>query len=94
METSNNNKTKIKPWGRADKKFLRSLLFDTDVDIRSTDNTYIQQVRSEYFPCQSELKFHRNFKAFSAEWETEREVSEGRRSEAADRGTKATTIFY
>jgi hypothetical protein len=85
METrddNNNNNTKIKPWGRADKQFLRSLILDADVDIRSTDNVYIEQIRSEYFPSRTELNFRRNFKAFTAEWETEREVSGGRQREA------------
>ncbi len=85
METrddNNNNNTKIKPWGRADKQFLRSLILDADVDIRSTDNVYIEQIRSEYFPSQTELNFRPNFKAFTAEWETEREVSGGRQREA------------
>ena len=81
-DNNNSNNTKIKPWGRADKQFLRSLIFDTDVDIRSTDNAYIEQIRSEYFPSRTAKNFRRNFKAFAAEWETESEVSGGRQREA------------
>jgi hypothetical protein len=80
-DNNNSNNTKIKPWGRADKQFLCSLIFDTDVDIRSTDNAYIERIRSEYFPSQT-ADFRRNFMAFSAEWETESKVSGGRQREA------------
>jgi len=86
MESEDNNTKKIKPWGRADKHFLSSLIFDADVDIYSTDNAYIEQVRSDWFPNRTELNFRRNFKAFGAEWDLEQEVNGGRRSEVVDRG--------
>ena len=75
---------RIKPWGTSDKRFLSSLITDGDVDIYSTDNSYINRIREEYFPNRTERNFRRNFLKFSAEWDTEKEVEGGRRREAGE----------
>ncbi len=75
---------RIKPWGTSDKRFLSSLITDGDVDIYSTDNSYINRIREECFPNRTERNFRRNFLKFSAEWDTEKEVEGGRRREAGE----------
>ena len=64
--------TKVKPWGDIDKLNLAQLIRKGKVDIdRIDDINYIKSVHTDHFPHRDERNFIRNFRSFSASWDTE-----------------------
>ncbi len=56
----------IKPWGKADKKYLQELIKDGKVDIRCTaDNRYIDRIRVKFFRKCDEKNLQRNFRNYA-----------------------------
>jgi hypothetical protein len=65
-------KTKVKPWGETDKYTLGELIRKGKVDIDRLDDTnYINKVLTDHFPHRDKRNFIRNFRTFSASWDTE-----------------------
>jgi hypothetical protein len=64
--------TKVKPWGDIDKLNLAQLIRKGKVDIdRIDDIDYIKRVHTDHFLHRDERNFIRNFRSFSASWDTE-----------------------
>ncbi len=52
----------IKPWGKADKKYLQKLIDNGKVDNRRTNkNRYIDRIRVKFFRKHDKKNFQRNF---------------------------------
>jgi hypothetical protein len=71
----------VKPWGKADKDQLQSLIDQGKVDIERSNTAYIDQVRHKYFRSRAEHNFRRNFRQYARSRELEDRVAGYRRRE-------------
>ena len=71
----------VKPWGKADKDQLQSLIDQGKVDIERSNTAYIDQVRHRYFRSRTEHNFRRNFRQYARSRELEDSVAGYRRRE-------------
>jgi hypothetical protein len=66
----------IKPWGKADKKYLQELIDDGKVDIRrTTNNRYIDRIHLKFFCKHDEKNFRCNFQNYAQSRELEDHLS-------------------
>ncbi len=66
----------IKPWRKADKKYLQELINDGKVDIRHTaNNQYINRIRVKFFRECNEKNFRCNFQNYARSRELEDHLS-------------------
>lgn len=82
--TTTTTKKKAKPWGKAGKALLTTLITQGEVDISKDSTQHIETVRADWFRDRDARNFRRNYLAFRSEWNREAEVSGGRRRAAEE----------
>lgn len=77
-------KKKAKPWGKAGKALLTTLITEGVVDISKDSNQHMETVRQDWFSDLEAKNIHQNYLTFRAEWNREAAVRGGRRRAAEE----------